>query len=55
MTDGDLIRLCIGGDCFQMQRCRDPRAGFDDMPPAPDGRHWLDHVLPRPDDGPGVE
>ena len=51
----DLIRICVDADCFQMQRCRDPRSAFADMPPAPDGRHWLDHVLPRPDAGPGIE
>lgn len=52
---GELIELCVAGDCFKMQQCRNPRTVFAGDPPAPDGRHWLDHVLTRPDGGPGLE
>ncbi|RST85702.1 VWA domain-containing protein [Aquibium carbonis] len=52
---GDMIELCVSGDCFSMQQCRDPRAAFAGDLPAPDGRHWLDHILTRPDGGPGLE
>lgn len=52
---GDIIELCVSGDCFRMQQCRDPRIAFAGDPTAPDGRHWLDHVLARPDGGPGLE
>lgn len=51
----DILELCVSGNCFRMQQCRDPRASFAGDFPAPDGRHWLDHVLARPDGGPGVE
>ena len=51
----DLIELCVSGNCFRMQQCVDPRTAFAGDPPAPDGRHWLDYVLTRPDSGPGLE
>ena len=51
----DIIELCMTGNCFQVQQCKKPRAAFADDPVASDGRHWLDHVLTRPDNGPGLE
>lgn len=55
LVASDILELCLSGNCFRMQQCRDPRASFAGDFPAPDGRHWLDHVLARPDGGPGVE
>jgi len=51
----DTLEICLSGTCFRMQQCREPRAATVNDPPAPDGRHWLDHVLLRPDGGPELE